>query len=321
MVRVPVQATRSTLPPTLLVKIARKPHLATPAEAMRLPQLREAAQAEYNLAVATWQAFEQIKDPHCAAVPTLAYLEEWNAVVMCELDGRPLKKWLTDPAIVLRRPQAWSQLLKNVGAAGRWLRIFHEGVGDVQRREFDFTAAEAALHQVLDRLEENSGGRVSKSGLQADMFQALKRLKGAELPVATMHGDFHYSNILTLTDGRVCAIDPYFEERYPVYFDLASLLMDPQTRPVQVFSSGLWIDANHLSMLQKVVLESYFQDKTANPDALFFHYGMALLYKWAGLEKDLSAARGVRGLIITLARPLVRRHFRRVLMRRLAHFG
>ncbi len=320
MIRVPLGAIELDLPPALLVKIPRKPYIDSPADAISVPQLREVARAEYNLAVATARVFEQASDPHCAAVPTLDYLEEWNAVVMCQMDGQPIKTLLTKPAIFARRPGEWQNLLNTLSSAGRWLRIFHEGVGNVSRLPFDFASAEAALDEVLGRLQTNSRGRVAKASLHADVYHALKRLKGVELPFVNAHGDFHYSNILVLANGLVCAIDPYFEERQPVYFDLASLLIDPQTRPVQVFSGGLWISPPYLSQMQKVILESYFQSETANPDALFFYSAMAVLYKWAGLEKDLASVKGVRKLMMAPVRPLVRRHFRRVLMRRLSRF-
>ncbi|HYN89900.1 MAG TPA: hypothetical protein VER55_15310, partial [Ardenticatenaceae bacterium] len=120
----------------LLVKIPREPGIATLEGAVAAEHLRPLAQQEYETLLAIAAAFEgSTSDSYCSVRP-LAYLPEWNAIVMEELPAEPLKAIILRGRMMLNRDRDWVAVEQALARAGTWLRLFHERVGALKHEPF-----------------------------------------------------------------------------------------------------------------------------------------------------------------------------------------
>jgi hypothetical protein len=294
-----------------LVKIARKPSMHRIGDAIRVDELRTIAQTEYFFLKTTWDAFERAKKPGFYAVQPFAYLEVWNAIVMREAEGKSLNYLFFKPTIPLGISGSRVKLLEVLKQAGQWLKLFHSGAGEVKLEPFPCADAKEETEQLFESLSANSANQIEVNGLKRRVLELLSRLD-AEVPVARLHGDYHFSNILFTPDGRLCALDPLYSIRNPIYEDLAELLVHPLTRPVQFLTSGRFASHQLVDGCQKAVLDGYFNDSVCNQNMLNFYCALHIVHQWSMNEKKLQKT----GMKQTLLKPIVlimRRYFERAL--------
>lgn len=293
---------------SILVKIARKPGLERVEAVVAIETLREIARQEYEQLELIWNAFQDDSTPGFYAVQPLAYLSEWNAIVMLKVSGRSFDQFFYLASWLPSRRPVFEGLLRQAGA---WLQIFHRLVGARELEFFPQAVARELASAMLASLTKNSAGQVATAEMQAGLDRLLDQVH-TPLLVARPHGDFHYSNLLYTPEGAVCALDAYVESREPVYADLAILIVHPQTRLLQVLTNGYFLGPEPLARFQKAVLDGYFQKNEFNLSALYFYCAIQLLHQWSMNEKRLART----GLAGSLFRPLVRQmrcYFRRVL--------
>ncbi len=297
----------------VLVKIPRKPAMKTLAEAISTEWLREPTLAEYQVAQATWRAFAQANDPRCIAVKPLDYLEAWNAIVMLELDVRPMKKFLYSRRVLLAGGKVLPEVEDAVRSAGKWLRIFHEGVGNPHPGQISQVETRREINARLEKLKENSNGQVNVDRFRESFMELLYKIKDQVLPFSILHEDYQWSNIMVAADGRVCGLDPRHHTLGPVYSDLATFLIDPETRFVNIVAGWLVYSHRQRDHYRKVFVEAYFGKDVFEPAALNFYCALAALHKWSVDEASYHTTRGGKWLLTVLSRSLSRIHFTRVI--------
>lgn len=305
MVRYPVQGGGERF--FLLVKIPRKPAHQTIAEALQNDYLRAHTREYFDFILAVWRVFERAQDPHCFAIRPLKYFEQWNAIAMLESQGRLLKDML-----VFGRPPQTIAFQEHLKHAAQWVRIFHERMGDLNMEDVPRLAIEAHVDSLLSDLAKYSRGRVNTASIRTSLLAAVA--EGWRVPVARNHNDYHYSNVLVASDGRVCGLDARRQPvRNPIYADLATLLLDPATRAVSIFTLGLLIPQTFFARSRQSILGGYFAGQAHEDAILDFYCAIVVLDKWMINERRLfSGAAQFAGIIL---RPWVRWYFSMLLRR------
>lgn len=297
---------------TLLVKIPSKPYVQSLSEALSRKDTRPRAREQYAAALAVWRAIEAEKDEKCMAVKPLEYLYDWNAIAMTEVKGNMLKTFLLRPTMVFRLSNDWRELEEYLYHSVHWLKIVHQKVGKPKNSLLPVDDIKKQVEEDLAALEANSKGQVNINPLRELFFKVLERIFNSTVPTVLLHDDFQYSNILISSTGSACALDSAFSRRGPVYSDLATLLIDPETRLAQVLTFGLFFSKRKLAQLQAMVIESYFQDSPLNLISLKLYCALAILHKWAVDEKLFSSG-GIKQTFSTVFIPILRYNFRRIL--------
>ena len=297
---------------TLLVKVPSKPHVTTLSEALSRKDARSRAREQYAAALTVWKAIAEENDATCLAVKPFAHLYNWNAVVMEEVNGKMLKVFLVRPAIAFRLPNAWKKLRQVLNNSARWLRVIHQRIGRPRISPIGIDDLANEIQEELSALQMHSKGQVNIEPLRQQFSELLNAVSNSTVPTALLHDDFQYSNILISSSGSACALDSSFSRRGPVYSDVATLLVDPETRLVQLLSFGLFLPRRRIIQLRELVLESYFQDSPINQLSLKLYCALAILHKWT-VDERLFSSGGVKQLLSPLLIPVIRYNFERIL--------
>lgn len=271
---------------TLFAKIHRKPDMASLDEALAADWLRPMARDEYEMTRVIWRAFEDENSPVCAAVQPLGFMDEWNAILTRKVEGKPLKKYLLRPSIGLRFPKALVELCEYLRSSVIWLRTFHDRVAGAHIAPFPVTDAMDLMNEILAKLSRQSRGQVDVEPYRSVLSKRLESISHLQVPVALLHDDFQYSNILVKTDGRVCVLDYALNYRGCVYSDLATLLIDPQTRGIQILTNGRFIAPGFIRAFDQTILNIYFNGKSYHRNVLNFYCALAVLNKWSADEAE-----------------------------------
>jgi hypothetical protein len=91
-------------------------------------------------------------------------------------------------------------------AASSWLRRF-QGETRTGSIRLDEQAAEAWVGGAFQRLAEEPGWRAIESGVRAVALERARRLRGIEIPVSAVHGDYWMGNLLMSGGDITGAID------------------------------------------------------------------------------------------------------------------
>jgi len=266
----------------VLVKIPRKPHLLTIYDAVRADNLRPSTIETYRNMQAIWNAFADENSPDCVAIQPLHYFPKWNAIVMNEVKGTMLKK------LFVRWKKDWSRLADALTRSALWLRIFHDHVGQARLEPFQQSRALAKVEDELAALMQNSRKQVDVGVLRAKLASMIEKIGSSLVSTSFLHDDFQYSNIMVLDDGRVCALDADGRRRDPIYQDLATLLIDPQTRLVQIITLGVFAPQKRQKYLRKKILSAYFGAQSVDENILDFYCALNILHKWSMNEKRIK---------------------------------
>lgn len=300
--------------PALLVKIPRKPSHRVIGEALKNDYLREHTREYYDFMFAIWRAFERASDEHGFAIHPLEYFEKWNAIAMLEAEGRSLKSMT-----FLGAPPKTSRFLDHLKNAARWLRVYHERVGELRFETFPRAEIEARLDALLADLSRNSRGEVDTASIRTSLLSAV--VDDWRVLVARTHDDFHYSNILISSDGRACGLDARRRSRRePIYIDLATLILDPETRVGSILTGGLLLSRKFLAKGRQSILEGYFVGDPHEDAILNFYCALAVIDKWMINERRFHT--GAAKYVSFFLRPWVRKYFFALLKRyqaRLSH--
>jgi len=298
---------------TLLVKIHRKPEISTLADALTTERLQKLARDEYEISQVIWQAFAEENSPVCIPVQYLGFIEKWNALLMRRVEGRMLKEYLLRPSIALRNPKSLAKLQEYLLLSTRWLNILHRRVSGLQIVPFPVEKARLLITEVLSKLHERSNGQVDIRPFRAALEQRLEGMRGLHVPVGLLHTDFHYSNILVTLDGRVCVLDYALNYYGPIYFDLATILIDPETRELQILTGGRFMAADFIQSCKRLILNSYFDGGSYFENVLNFYCVLAILNKWSTDEAGFF--NGWRKVISPILSRMTRRYYAKLVLR------
>jgi hypothetical protein len=217
--------------------------------------------------------------------------------------------------MVLGRQQEWGAIVRAFRQAGRWLRHFHETIG--ARRDESFDAE--PLHFCIERLLYPYG----EQGDQLPLSEALRlRIEGrinmasAQIvAVAALHGDFNCSNILRADNGAIAALDPNRGPHRPIYEELAHLIMDLDTRKVQLLTFGQFFPKRWKRRCQQAVVDGYFAGDEYDAPLLGLYCALDVLRKWSEVERQLAVSRGGRRLARPVVMVIARAYFPRLIRR------
>jgi len=217
-------------------------------------------------------------DDGLAAIRPVAYVEDLNAVVTELLEARPL-----------RRLAARGRRSKVIGAApavGRWLRRFHDEIGDARDERFDPATLEAGLADIAPAAD--GGPSILKEGI-ASLRRIAASMAGRTLRMAVAHGDFGPSNVMVTPDARVAVIDPNLVFG-PVEQDAAKLGVAMRTGRARLITG---IRRRGPGRFERELLEGYGR---VDADVYRLCRGIAVARRWAEVE----AMRGGAGRLALL---------------------
>jgi len=273
--------------------------------------LREEGQEDYKALKVIEELFgkngslEDVKGVYSTVRP-LAFFEELSALVMEELDARPLRKKFMDLKTAYQ-PDHQKKIEDLLNSAGRWLRIFHEKLGNMQEGPFFDNPIREAMEKNLETIETTS--QLDFSSLRKKLDTAQDELKDNMITHGLLHRDFNCANVLVSNDGRIGVLDFHFV-RGPIYIDIAKILTDIQTYSLQSFSQGNFISSRLMARFHQSVLNGYFGDEELNSKALNLYSVFAILEKWQADEEKLLE--GKDKFIIRLFAPLRRNYYMRL---------
>lgn len=247
---------------------------------------------EYEQLVAIRDAVGSDGDESLAAVVPIAYVPEVNAIVTEVLDAAPLRHHLRvrpDPSGLF-------------GAAGRWLRLFHDRVGAAAEAPFPAGRFLADLEQLA---ADSSAWPHLLRRYHEVARVAAAALEGVPVRTGLLHGDFNLSNVLVTADRRVAVIDTNRAEG-PTALDLARLITDLRTHRGRALTFGLRPPSSAVREWQAAFLEGYGDP----PDpALPAVRAAAVTERWADIEARIAALSPVspEGIGLRVARRLMMR--------------
>ncbi len=296
-------------PMGLLVKVPRLEEGSTLAEAVSATELVPYTRMEYEALskLATAFKWEEI-NTYCTIHP-IAFLPDWNAIVMEELPLRPIKHFLSRPDLLLGRAAAWHELTDLFGRAGGWLRIFHSRVGEIEVARLDLAPVETAIGQALTELAVASSHQLDLGRLEAKLCAMAHAVANVPVPNADLHGDLSGANVFVTPDSRIGVLDPNGHMRGPVYHDLATLITDPIARTSFMITGRSNAQRERFADIKAAVLEGYFGSQPYNAQVLDLYSALVLVHKWTRHEKRFAALQGPAKLAGLALRPHVRDYF------------
>lgn len=296
-------------PVGLLVKIPRLADMTTLAQAVSASDLVPYTRVEYEALRDVSAAFESQGMHTFRAIRPVAFLPDWNAIVMEELPSQPIKHLFLTSGMLLGFHKDWMCFAETLRRTGHWLRIFHSQVGKIEMERLRDQRVDQVIEQTVQELDEATDHEFDLQAVQASLLQQLAAIGDVVVPVATLHTDMTYANVFTTPDGRVGVLDPGAQARGPVYADLATLLEDPDTRLLQVITGGHAFPRARLERLDNAVLQGYFGSSAYNRDVLNLYRAIALMHKWTMDEEELDRAKGLARFVARPARKWIRDYF------------
>lgn len=273
--------------------------------------LREEGREDYKALKTIEELFgengsiESVKGVYSTVRP-LAFFEELSALVMEELDARPLRKKFMDIKTAYQSDHQ-ENIETLLNSAGRWLRIFHEKLGNMEEGLFFDASIRDAMEKNLETIETTS--RLDFTALRKKLDSAQDKFKNTKISHGLLHRDFNCANVLVSNDGRIGVLDFHFV-RGPIYIDIAKILTDIQTYSLQSFSQGKFINARLMTRFHQSVLKGYFGDEVLDDKALNLYSVFAILEKWQADEEKLLE--GKDKFIIRLLAPFRRNYYMRL---------
>lgn len=294
---------------SILVKIPHQDWIKSMAEAIASDQVRSEIKHEFEVMQSIHTVIQNSKHPMLFAInPVGGYLVDFNAIVMEEVPLQMLKGYLSRFSIWVDNTFAWMDFETKLNLAGEWLRLIHNTFQQNRVAKLEGLNLQQAIWIEINTLEKITGARLDSI---REAFQQLYELvKNLDVPVSSLHNDFHLGNIFVTPDGKVGALDPNWKDGGVIYEDLASLLIDPVTRRLQVLFQGLAFRRSQRKRFERAVLLGYFGKNTPVYPLIYYYCALTTLEKWRINEERLRAAPRIVGRVSSL---FIGFYFRRLL--------
>lgn len=318
MFRFPVLVNENR-PRALLVKIARMQGMNL-EQSVSHQSLIERTEREYKMLKAIEGVFStpDKESKGFVYIRPLALFHDLNAIVMEELDCKPLKDYFSQMGFLSSNEQQdeFEFLLRR--SAG-WLREYHRGMSEPQQ----VALGEAGLREKLDAACRGLSRVIPAEKLrniQKGILEAIGAVKNETIPFAMVHGDYHCSNIMVTPSHQVCSLDADFL-RAPAYEDLAKFLIDLETRGLQTLLNGQYVRPSLVKRFQSAIEDVYFENAEYNRLVLEIFITLALIYKWKIDEDVLNQSGMAQKIVRTLLAPWRRWYFSNLIQKRLEKLG
>lgn len=242
-------------------------------------ELREAARHEFETLKAMEQAIRSQNEPSLGCIQPIAYLPPWNALLMREVEATSFKKILLQPKMRLGFPNTRQRFANAINLAGKWLRLYHQTLGDMRLQPFDTRDLSEHLEIRFRQIAEIQASHGDMQSLEQKFEAALSALKDCPVYYTLTHSDFHLTNLLLSPNGQVIVLDfdPSFRERNPVYYDMSQLLTDIEVQKTLISSLGFLIPQAYLQQLQERFIEGYFTDIPPNRHLINLYSAIGML--------------------------------------------
>ncbi len=303
-----------TQPQVVLVKIAHRPNQTDLQKALEDDFLRKLTRDEMSQLQATWDAFQKLADPSLTTAQPLTYLDQWNAIVMLEVDAHSLRSLLVSPKIGFSQPEASAAFIKHLQKTAQWLRHYHEKVGDMKIIPSSRKLMTERLEKISQDIANHLGTRFEAQENLSMLKAQIETISGLE-PIAQLHGDFHCSNILVTSKNQICVLDPlaFSSSKMSVYYDLAVLLVDLHLKPIPILTGGLFT-RKFLEQSQRAIIESYFQPGEFSQPLLNFYCACEVMFKLSMDERDFIRRKKLQ-TFAPLIRPVYTRYMKNLIKR------
>lgn len=273
---------------SILVKIPHQDWIKSMAEAIASDQVRGEIKQEFEVMQSIYRVIQNSKHPMLFAInPVGGYLVEFNAIVMEEVPLQMLKAYLSRYPIWADNMSAWIDFETKLNLAGEWLRIVHDAFQRNRIVKLDSLNVHQTVWIEINILEKIT--RVRMDDIHKSFQQLYELIKNMDVPVSSLHYDFHLGNIFVTPDGRVGALDPNWKDGGAIYEDLASLLIDPVTRRWQMLLQGLAFRRLQRERFERAVLHGYFGKTKPTYPLVYFYCALTALEKWRINEERLRA--------------------------------
>jgi len=288
------------------------------AEAMQDMMMRAQARDEFESLVKVRDNFTNIEAAALfAAIRPLAYYADINALVTEEMEICNFKSNFERPAMWVEG-RARKTFDAQLELAGRWLRIFHEKIGEAAEATFFSGMRYDMVRENLNRIQSTSG--LDLKFLQSLLDKLYQQFQGKTLEYRILHGDYHMSNVFITGEGKVCSFDSH-NLPGPIYVDLAKMITNMETCRIQVATYGLSVPAARLEGFNAAFLRGYFNSGPVDHDALNLYRLIRLIEKWDEDEDRLEKVAGSRKLSRALVAIPVRSYFLRLIRKQVqAHW-
>ena len=284
---------------SVLVKIPHQDWIKSMAEAIASDQVRSEIRHEFEVMQSIHTVVQNSKHPMLFAInPVGGYLVDFNAIVMEEVPLQMLKDYLSRFPIWMENRFAWMDFETKLNLAGEWLRLIHNTFQQARVAKFEDLNLQQAIWIEINTLEKITSARLDS--IRKSFQQLYELVKNMYVPISSLHNDFHLGNIFFTPDGKVGALDPNWKDGGVIYEDLASLLIDPVTRRLQVLFQGLAFRRSQRKRFERAVLLGYFGKTTPTYPLIYYYCALTTLEKWRINEERLRAAPSVVGRVGSL---------------------
>jgi len=230
---------------------------------------------------------------------------------MEELESIQLRECILD-VWMLFQPSKHRQLETFLFRTGRWLRVYHEQLGQLHNGAFYSDNIHDIIQKNLQVIELSS--RMDFRQLRASLEKARDKYKGQLIMHGLLHWNFDCANVLISNDERVCILDSHFIDG-PIYVDITKIMTDLQTYSLQTLTHGWFIRKNTLKRFHQAILRGYFGEEHPHMAALNLYGIFSILEKWQTDEETLQEKVSEKGMKARLYRALAlwrRNYFRKL---------
>lgn len=295
----------------VLVKIPHESWMKTMHEAISSEHIREVVQAEFDVMTSIASVIEGSNHPRLFAIRPGACLSDLGALLVEEHPIRMLKADLLNVSIVFGSRLAWRKFEEYLELAGGWLRVIHTSFGSGVSRSLADLNVGRLVESELERIENDLA--YSLKDLRELFRKIYPALQSSNVPLASLHNDYHLGNIFVTPDDRVGALDPNWVESGSIYEDLASLLIDPVTRKAQVISLGLLFRGSMRRRYENAILRGYYGDSNIPLAVIYFYCAWDVLVKWRmDVEILASDTSKLKAILKRMVAPAVYFYFHRL---------
>lgn len=262
----------------LIIKIPSMPGLENLREIPENEKLQREARAEFEILDRIYRRIQQSGHELLAAIRVYGHLPEFCAILMEELTFELLKTSITGYRAFFIGEKQWQIFLNSVRQSAIWLRLFHENnpVGKVTQLGNTDTLLE--IERAIQRLEVVSG--LSQARMGEKLRTLYSKLVHTPIQQVALHNDFHLGNIFITSDQKIGSFDPNWQATGPNLIDIARILIDLETRRIQVLTFGKLLSKRRNDQFQMTFLRAYFQDENIEKKLVSFFCALELVKKW-----------------------------------------
>jgi hypothetical protein len=300
----------------ILVKIRRNGSEMYIGEAIASSRLKDESKDEYDLLVKMKSVYQTEGDGLFFAINPLGRYDKLNALVIEEADIRPLKAYFKGPGTWLGRNRRRFETLLEY--SGRWLRIYHDCMGEAQEGAFFSNTLHEEAGKKLAHIER-SYASLNLDDARNLLASVFRKYQGETLPYRPLHDDFNGANVFVTRDGKVCSLDPK-NSVGPVYIDLAKFMTDLETGRNQVITNGMYAPSHLLKKFNLALLRGYSTQQSMNGAALDLYRILAIIDKWQENETKVERLMVKPLTPAYFATLQMRRYFSHLLRRRVDNF-